>query len=89
MSVFGAVNANRLHYEMAADALARADKDWLGRLITRRVPLDRWSEALERRPGDIKVVIDFRAIRREPRSGREPPCPTTQPGHASASKTTP
>ena len=49
--VFGTVNANRRHYEMAADALARADKRWLGRLITRRVPLERWSEALERRRG--------------------------------------
>jgi threonine dehydrogenase-like Zn-dependent dehydrogenase len=57
--VFGSVNANRRHYQMAADALARADKGWLGRMITRRVPLDRWSEALERRPGDIKVIIDF------------------------------
>jgi glucose 1-dehydrogenase len=57
--VFGSVNANRRHYQMAADALARADKDWLGRMITRRVPLERWSEALERRPGDIKVIIDF------------------------------
>ena len=60
-AVFGTVNANRRHYEMAADALARADKDWLGRLITRRVPLARWSEALEHRKGDIKVVIDFKA----------------------------
>jgi len=58
-TIFGAVNANRLHYEMAADALAHVDKAWLNRLITRRVPLERWSEALERRPGDIKVVIDF------------------------------
>jgi glucose 1-dehydrogenase len=57
--VFGTVNANRRHYEMAADALARADKSWLGRLITRRVPLERWSEALEHRRGDIKVIIDF------------------------------
>jgi threonine dehydrogenase-like Zn-dependent dehydrogenase len=57
--VFGTVNANRWRYKMAADALARADKVWLGRLITRRVPLDRWSEALEYRHGDIKVVIDF------------------------------
>ena len=37
--VFGTVNANRWHYKMAADALARADKAWLGRVITRRVPL--------------------------------------------------
>jgi len=58
-AVFGTVNANRRHYEMAADALARADKGWLGRLITRRVPLERWSEALEHRRGDIKVIIDF------------------------------
>ena len=58
-TVFGAVNANRLHYEQAAVALAQADQGWLSRLITRRVPLDRWGEALERRPGDIKVVIDF------------------------------
>ncbi len=28
--VFGTVNANRRHYEMAADALARADRRWLG-----------------------------------------------------------
>lgn len=57
--IFGTVNANRGHYEMAAEALRRADKGWLGKLITRRVPLDRWSEALEHRSGDIKVVVDF------------------------------
>jgi len=57
--VFGSVNANRSHYEMAADALARADREWLSRLITRRVPLEQWSEALQDRPDDIKVVIDF------------------------------
>ena len=45
--------------EMAAQALAQADKAWLGALITRRVPLARWSEALEDRPDDIKVVIHF------------------------------
>ena len=32
-----------------ARPLARADKSWLERLITRRVPLERWSEALEHR----------------------------------------
>ena len=57
--VFGAVNANRVHYEMAAQALGRADRTWLSRLITRRVPLERWHEALEHRAGDIKVVVDF------------------------------
>jgi len=57
--VFGSVNANRTHYERAARALADADQDWLRRLITRRVPLDRGSEALEQRPGDIKAIIEF------------------------------
>jgi threonine dehydrogenase-like Zn-dependent dehydrogenase len=57
--VFGTVNANRRHYELAAEALARADQDWLARLVTRRVPLESWAEALERQADDIKVVIDF------------------------------
>jgi threonine dehydrogenase-like Zn-dependent dehydrogenase len=57
--VFGTVNANRRHYSAAAQALAQADKDWLARLITRRVPLERWPEAFERRPDDVKTVIDF------------------------------
>jgi len=58
--VFGSVNANRGHYEMAAEALAAADRSWLDRLITRRVPLAQWREALRPQPDDIKVVIDFR-----------------------------
>jgi threonine dehydrogenase-like Zn-dependent dehydrogenase len=58
-AVFGSVNANRGHYEAAARALAKADRDWLGRMISRRVALDRWQEALEYRRGDIKVVLDF------------------------------
>jgi threonine dehydrogenase-like Zn-dependent dehydrogenase len=57
--VFGSVNANRAHYRAAADALAKADKKWLARIISRRVPLSRWHEAFEKRPGDIKVTIDF------------------------------
>jgi threonine dehydrogenase-like Zn-dependent dehydrogenase len=58
-TVFGTVNANRKHYEMAADALARAERSWLERLITRRVPIARWEEALENRPDDVKVIIEF------------------------------
>jgi threonine dehydrogenase-like Zn-dependent dehydrogenase len=57
--VFGSVNANRAHYELAAEALAKADKAWLSRLITRRVPLERWREAYQRDPDDVKVIIDF------------------------------
>jgi hypothetical protein len=39
----------------------RANPAWLDRLITRRVPLAHWNEALERRDDDIKVVLDFAA----------------------------
>ena len=56
--VFGSVNANLRHYRSAAEALARTDPRWLSRLITRRVPLERWTEALDAHPDDIKVVVD-------------------------------
>jgi threonine dehydrogenase-like Zn-dependent dehydrogenase len=59
--VFGAVNANRAHYEAAAKALADADGAWLARLISRRVPLERWREAYQPQPDDVKVVVDFTA----------------------------
>ncbi len=58
-TVFGTVNANTHHYAKAAEALAKADRDWLARLITRRVPLARYDEALRKQKGDIKVVIEF------------------------------
>jgi hypothetical protein len=58
-TVFGTVNANRRHYEMASEALQRADKAWLHRLITRREPVEQWTQALERLPDDIKVIVDF------------------------------
>jgi 2-desacetyl-2-hydroxyethyl bacteriochlorophyllide A dehydrogenase len=57
--VFGTVNANRRHYEAAAAALARAERSWLERLITRRVPLKKWEEAYEKRSGDVKTVMLF------------------------------
>jgi threonine dehydrogenase-like Zn-dependent dehydrogenase len=57
IALFGSVNANRRHYEQAAQALAAADRDWLAEVITRRVPLDRWAEALAREPDDVKTVI--------------------------------
>jgi glucose 1-dehydrogenase len=59
--VLGTVNANRAHYQTAVAALVRADPNWLRRLITRRVALDQWNEALEQHSDDIKVVLDFAA----------------------------
>jgi threonine dehydrogenase-like Zn-dependent dehydrogenase len=57
--VFGSVNANRGHYEDAVAALGRADKAWLLSLITRRVPVEQWTQSLMPQPDDIKVVVDF------------------------------
>ena len=57
--VFGTVNANRRHYEMAAEALAKADRGWLDRVINRRVPVEHWNDALERRGTDVKPIITF------------------------------
>lgn len=60
-SVVGSVNANRRHYEAAADALAKADKDWLARLVTRKVPMDRFQDAFARKDDDVKVVVEIGA----------------------------
>jgi threonine dehydrogenase-like Zn-dependent dehydrogenase len=62
IAVVGSVNANRRHYQAAADSLAKADPAWLGRLITRRVPLASWEQALDRHPDDVKVVIEVAAL---------------------------
>lgn len=59
--IFGTVNANRRHYHDATAALLAADRAWLERLISRRVPLDRWADALAAHEDDVKVVIDLAA----------------------------
>jgi threonine dehydrogenase-like Zn-dependent dehydrogenase len=58
--IFGSVNANLRHYGLAVDALTAADAGWLGRLVSRRVPLDSFAEAFEARDDDVKVVLDLR-----------------------------
>ena len=58
-TVFGTVNANRTHYELAGAALAQADKAWLDRLITRREPVEQWTSALQSQRDDIKVIVEF------------------------------
>jgi len=60
--VVGSVNANKRHWCKAAEALARADRTWLSRLITRREKPEHIEQALKRKPDDIKVVIQFSDI---------------------------
>jgi threonine dehydrogenase-like Zn-dependent dehydrogenase len=57
--VVGSVNANKRHWYRAGQALARADRSWLARLITRCEPPEAFVRALQRQPDDIKVVIQF------------------------------
>ena len=57
--IFGSVNANLGHFELAAQALARADASWLEAMISRRVPLEDFATAVEKQPGDVKVVLEL------------------------------
>jgi glucose 1-dehydrogenase len=59
--VVGSVNANKRHWYKAGEVLARADRKWLERLITRREKPENFKQALDRKPDDIKVVIQFSA----------------------------
>lgn len=55
--VIGSVNANLRHYRSASDSLAKADAEWLDRIITRRVPLDQYADAFTKQDNDIKVIV--------------------------------
>jgi threonine dehydrogenase-like Zn-dependent dehydrogenase len=59
--IFGSVNANRRHYAQACEVLEQAPISFLRRVIARVVPIDHYSEAFERRPGDIKTVLQLAA----------------------------
>ena len=61
--VFGTVNANRRYFEAAVEDLAAFERLWPGlcsRMITRRVAIDDFEQALKPRPGvDIKSTVSF------------------------------
>ena len=60
--IVGSVNANKRHWYRAGNFLARADRNWLSRLITRCEKPENFKQALERKPDDIKVVIQFSEV---------------------------
>ena len=60
--IFGSVNANKRHWYKASQALARVDHSWLAKLITRVERPENFMNALQRKPDDIKVVIQFSEI---------------------------
>jgi glucose 1-dehydrogenase len=60
--IIGSVNANKRHWYKAGEALARADRAWLARLVTRRERPSDFARALQRTPEDIKVVVQFAEV---------------------------
>jgi glucose 1-dehydrogenase len=60
--IVGSVNANKRHWYRAGENLARSDREWLSRLITRREKPENFKLALERQPDDVKVIIQFSAV---------------------------
>jgi threonine dehydrogenase-like Zn-dependent dehydrogenase len=57
--VVGSVNANKRHWYKAAQDLARADREWLSRLVSRRERPEDFARAIHRSPDDVKVVLQF------------------------------
>jgi len=60
--IVGSVNANKRHWYRAGQTLAKADRKWLAKLITRIEKPENFMKALERKPDDIKVVIQFSEV---------------------------
>ena len=60
--IVGSVNANKRHWYRAGENLARSDREWLSRLITRRENPENFKQALERQPDDVKVIIQFSEV---------------------------
>ena len=58
-AVVGSVNANRRHYEAAAEALAAADHGVAGQAGHPDGAARHLAEALDRHPDDVKVVIEI------------------------------
>ena len=60
--IVGSVNANKRHWYRAGENLARSDRAWLSRVITRREKPENFQKALERQPDDVKVIIQFSEV---------------------------
>jgi threonine dehydrogenase-like Zn-dependent dehydrogenase len=60
--IVGSVNANKRQWYRAGQTLAKADRQWLIKLISRREKPENFMNALEKKPDDIKVVIQFSEI---------------------------
>ncbi|MGB6838061.1 MAG: glucose 1-dehydrogenase [Dehalococcoidia bacterium] len=60
--VFGTVNANRRQFESGVGHLQEIEARWpgvLSRMITRRLPMEHFAEAVQRSPQDVKTVLEI------------------------------
>ena len=60
--VFGSVNASLVDFQSGAEHIQQINQMWPGileRMLTRRASLDDFPAAFDRRPNDIKVVIEM------------------------------
>jgi len=60
--VFGTVNSNRRHFESGVRHLQDIEVRWpglLSRMITRRLRLEDFADALERSPGHVKSIVEM------------------------------
>ena len=60
--IVGSVNANKRHWFKGGEILAKADRKWLAKLITRLEKPENFLNALKKTPDDIKVVIQFSEV---------------------------
>lgn len=63
-AIIGSVNSQARDFQRGIDHMLRgmeAFPGWLERLLSRRVPLDRAPEAVQKEPDDIKVLLDIDA----------------------------
>jgi threonine dehydrogenase-like Zn-dependent dehydrogenase len=60
--IVGSVNANKRQWFRAGQTLAKADRSWLAKLITHREKPENFMKVLERKPDDIKFVIQFSEV---------------------------
>ncbi len=61
-AIVGSVNANKRHYEAASEALSKAPREFLEKMITKSVPFTDYQEAFNHGTQDVKVIIEFADI---------------------------
>ena len=55
------VNADRRHFDSGAKHLSEIEARWpglLSRVITSRLPMERFAEGFQRSPGHVKTVVE-------------------------------